>query len=214
MVQDLFYTPESSSLVLFRSTNPNPYYWYNIDRLEVSASLYDAKATGSNFDGTVGALRYYAYSGSVLIVSLPVDGTNLYYPPFPNPLDLNSYLFPSVGTEVFSAFYWNLDIDPNFSLASASGSGMSIYDLTTSSSVLVFSGESSTGGFPIISGNNYIVAVTGSGSFTSYITINNVSSGSTVIDISGSSGIVSASFNPIEFNDYAVTFSIIDNSAP
>ncbi len=214
MAQDLFYTPISQSLVLIRTTDPSPYYWYNITSLTISGSGYDAPISGSEFIGTVGIARIYAYSGSTQVVSFPLEDTNLFYPPFPNPLTIQDYYFSTLPTESYSTIYFNFDIDLTFNPSELSGSGISIYDLTTSSSYINIVAESSNGGIPLISGNNYLFAVSGSGSYDTYLYINDITSGSNVLTLSASNAYVSASYTLLEFHDYYITASIINNYLP
>jgi hypothetical protein len=210
MTQDLFYTPASASLVLIRSTDPSPYYWYDITSLQISGSAYDATVSGSDFGGTAATARIYAYSGSVQVVSFPLEGTNLYYPPFPFPTSISDYYFEATQSTLYSAVYFNFDLDTStFTSGELSGSGISIYNNTLSASVISTTLNSVNGAIPLIAGNNYTFAVSGSGSYTSYLYINDVSSGSNVVSLSASNASVSASYTLLNFHDYSVTFSII-----
>ena len=214
MAQNLYYSPLSSSLVLIREGD-NPYYWYDITSVQISGSAYDATVSGSDFGGTAATARIYAYSGSVQVVSFPLEETNLYYPPFPIPLTIEDYYSPSLtATASFSTVYWNFDLDPSFSPSELSGSWISIYDLTTSSSFINITLESANGGVPLTSGNTYLFTVSGSGSFDTYLYINDITSGSNVLILSASNAYVSASYTLLEFHNYSITSSVINTYSP
>jgi len=213
MAQNLYYTPASSSLVLIREED-NPYYWYNISRLEISGSAYDATVSGSDFGGTVVSARIYAYSGSVNVVSFPLEDTNLYFPPFPNPLSLDSFYDSPALTESYSGFYWDLEIGNPFTEGELSGSGISLFDSSSSTIYLNYGIESSNGAFSIVSGNSYILSVSGSGSFNLSLTLNNITSGSVISYITSSVSPMTASFTPLAFNDYEAIVSIASTISP
>jgi hypothetical protein len=214
MAQDLFYTPAQQSLVLIRPTEPSPYYWYDITSLQISGSAYDATISGSDFGGTAATARIYAYSGSTNVVSFPLEDTNLYYPPFPNLISLNNFYPTSPLTESYSGFYWDLTIDSSFSSGELSGSGLNLYDSSSATTYLSYNIESSTGAFSIISGNTYILSVSGSGSFDLSLTLNNITSGSMIAYITSSTSPISASFVPLAYNDYEAIVSVINNYLP
>ena len=134
MAQDLFYTPSSGSLVLIRPANQTnqitPYYWQGVTNLAISGSGYDAPVSGSEFIGTIGTARIYAYSGSIELVSFPLEETNLFYPPFPYAIDLGYFYSQPIATSSLSTVSWNFQIsDGSFSSSELSGSVASIYDL-------------------------------------------------------------------------------------
>jgi hypothetical protein len=214
MAQDLYYIQASSSLALFKSNDFTPYIWSNVSSLEISGSGYDAPVSGSDFVGTVGTARIYAYSGSTLLVSFPLEETNIYYDIFPD-YSFSSPIFPSDVTASYSYVSWNLNIENDISFTSGqlSGSGGSIYDSSSLISYLTQNIESNAGAFPLISGNNYIFAVSGSGSVQIGLYINDITSGSVIFSQTASSGYISTSYTPLAFNDYSVTFSVI-GSAP
>jgi hypothetical protein len=201
MAQDLYYTPTSSSLVLIKEgDNNNPYYWYDVSRLEISGSAYDATISGSDFGGTAASARIYAYSGSVLLVSFPLEDTNLYYPPFPNPISLESLYYAAPITQSYSTFYWNFDFE------GVTPVSVSLYDSSSAISFLNEVTESNNGAFPIISGNTYILSISGGYFDYAELTITNITSGSIAAYVTGSvSSFISASFIPLEFNDYETT---------
>jgi hypothetical protein len=213
MAQDLIYISSSLYLELIKENDPIPYIWTDITRLEISGSGYDAPVSGSEFIGTVGIARIYAYSGSALVVSLPLEETNIYYN---NPPLFNSPTL--VSTSSFVDLNWNFTITnyPSFNNGQLSGSGASIYDTTISASYIVLNGmeaETSSGIFSIIANNTYSFTVSGSGSTEIGLYINNNTSGSIIFAQSASSGYISASYVPLPFNNYSVTFSVI-GSAP
>jgi hypothetical protein len=208
MAQDLFYIAVSSSLTLIKE-NEDTYSWNDISNLEISGSAYDATISGSDFGGTIGIARIYAYSGSTLIVSFPLEDTNLYYTQPPP-------ILPTFApdTSSFSNLNWNFSITnyPSFNAAQLSGSGASIYDDILSASYFVLYGydaEILNGSFNIVVGNTHSFAVSGSGSTEIGLYINNDTSGSVIFSQTASSGYISASYVPLIFNDYSVTFSII-----
>lgn len=212
MAQDLFYTAVSSSLTLIKE-NEDTYSWNNISSLQISGSAYDATVSGSGFGGTVATARIYAYSGSTLIVSFPLEDTNLFYS---QPPPIIPTFFPN--TSSFSLLNWNFNITyySSFTAGQLSGSGASIYDNSSTSSYLVLSGnefETLNGSFNIVVGNTHSFTVSGSGSTEIGLYINNDTSGSVIFSQTASSGYISASYVPLDFNNYSVTFSII-GSAP
>ena len=200
MVQDLFYVAVSSSLTLIKD-NEVPYVWNDISSLQISGSAYDATISGSGFGGTVATVRIYAYSGSTLIVSFPLEETNLYYREPP----------PIIP---FTLLGWNFNITnySSFTAAQLSGSGGSIYSNALSASYLILNGtelETSIGAFSIETNSTYSFTVSGSGSTEIGLYINNDTSGSVIFSQTASSGYISASYVPLAFNNYSVTFSII-----
>lgn len=212
MAQDLFYTAVSSSLTLIKE-NEDVYSWNDISRLEISGSAYDATISGSDFGGTAATARIYAYSGSTLIVSFPLEDTNLYYT---QPPPILPTFIPE--TSSFSNLNWNFNITnySSFNATQLSGSGASIYDNTLSASYLVLSGdqfETLNGSFNIIVGNTHSFAVSGSGSTEIGLYINNDTSESVIFAQTASSGYISASYVPLIFNNYSVTFSIIGSAS-
>ena len=214
MAQDLYYISSSLSLTLIND-NGQTNYWNNITSLEISGSGYDAPISGSEFIGTVGTARIYAYSGSIEVVSFPLEDTNLFYPPFPHPLSLESFFSGSQDPNTYSGFYWSFNFDSTgMTGGEMSGSGFSVYDLTDSSSYITVSLDSNSGGSGLIAGNNYLFVVSGSGSYDAYLTINNVTSGSIIFNGSSSNTPISTSIIPIEFNNYEVAFSVISTYAP
>ena len=210
MAQDLFYTPASASLILIRPTDPSPYYWYDITSLQISGSAYDATISGSEFGGTAATARIYAYSGSVQVVSFPLEDTNLFYPPFPYPLSLETFFSGSEDPNNYSGFFWTYI--SNITGGAASGSGFSVYDLTATSSYLTVFTSSDNGGSGIISGHNYLLTVSGSGSYNAYMTVVNTTLGSIIINLSSSNAPLTSSFNPSEFNSYDLTFYVVNST--
>lgn len=208
MAQDLFYIAVSSSLTLIKE-NEVPYVWNDISSLEISGSAYDATVSGSNFGGTVATVRIYAYSGSTLIVSFPLEDTNLYYR---QPPPIIPYIPSPTSSYTFLGWNYSITNYPSFNAAQLSGSGGSIYSNALSASYLILNGaelETSIGAFSIETNSTYSFTVSGSGSTEIGLYINNDTSGSVIFAQTASSGYISASYVPLDFNNYSVTFSII-----
>ena len=182
--------------MLFRS-NGQTNYWNNITSLEISGSGYDAPISGSEFIGTVGTARIYAYSGSVVLVSFPLENTNIYYDYIPN-----------VGGQFISSSFVLLDYSSISDDSTITGSYFSIFDTTTTSSY-INSNQTGSGGFTLVAGNNYLFSITESNGNTAYLYFNDITSGSNILTLSASSNIVSSSYVPVAFIDYQVTFSVI-----
>ncbi len=206
MAQDLFYIAASSSLTLIKPNEPAPHIWNNVSSLEISGSAYGATVSGSSVSGSATTIRIYAYSGSTLLVSFPLEETNLYYE-FPD-YNFNSSVFSPTFTSSVSYITWDFTIN-YVNPPEASGSGCTIYD--SSSAILYLSqfSESNGGGFPLISGNTYSFTVSGSGSYDAYLYLNDMTSGSNIFSISASNSYISASYTPVAFHDYQVTFSVL-----
>jgi len=199
MAQDLYYISSSLSLTLI---NDNGYVnnWDDITSLEISGSAYDATISGSDFGGTAATARIYAYSGSIVLVSFPLEETNIYYTLPNNSEGLDSLNNISLAFLDFSS----ISDDP-----SVTGSYFSIYDLTTTSSYISLFNITGSGGFGIIAGNNYLFTVTESNGNNAYLYLNDITSGSNILTLSASSNTVSSSYIPAAFSDYQVTFSVI-----
>ena len=202
-MQDLFYVAVSQSLTLVKdNSNSDTIFWLGITALETSASAYDT--SGSIFGATVGDLRIYAYSGSELIATFPQDGTNIYYGP--SPVNNNSIFITVTESIHLSNFGWGAVI-----ISGNTSSGYSLYDTTMSSSIV--SGSVSNGGGGVIySLDNYILSVYSSGSYDAKLKIRDTTSGSVVLSISSSDTPLSSSFTPLDFHDYEISFSVVDNS--
>ena len=196
MAQDLYYISGSQTLTLV-NTNGEIYNWEGITSLQISGSAYDATVSGSDFGGTVATARIYAYSGSLLLVSFPLEETNIYYE-VPNEFE----------TFVSSSFvlldYISISDNPL-----VSGSYFSIYDLTSTSSYVNLYNQTGSGGFSLVAGNSYLFSITESNGDTAYLYFNDITSGSNILTLSASSNTVSSSYTPIAFRDYQVTFSVI-----
>jgi hypothetical protein len=196
MAQDLYYISSSLSLILIND-NGQTNYWNNITSLDISGSGYDAPISGSEFIGTVGTARIYAYSGSVVLVSFPLENTNIYY----------NYI-PNVNGQYISSSFVLLDYSSSSDNSSITGSYFSIYDLTTSRSY-INSNETGSGGFTLTAGNNYLFSITESNGNTAYLYFKNITSGSNILTLSASSNATSSLYVPVAFNDYQITFSVI-----
>lgn len=184
-MQNLFYNTASSSLTL---SDPDKLdiIWNNVSSLVPSSSL----------------LQILAFSGSTVLANFPINNTNIIYSPF---MDITS----SVSTSSYNILIWKfLDV------YSTTGS----YSIFDSSSLTYYvsesgNGQSTNGGLTLINGHNHILKTTSSGSYTSYLTLKDVTSGSIVTNISASNSPVSTSFNPVQFHNYEVTFSV-EGTAP
>lgn len=195
MAQDLYYISGSQLLTIVYD-NGNIIEWSGVSTLEISGSGYDAPISGSEFIGTVGTTRIYAYSGSTLLVSFPLDNTNIYYK------------FPFLSENSFTGSFTSLDYSSISDDSSITGSNFSIYDLNASSSFISLN-QTASGLFNILAGNSYLFSITESNGNTAYLYFNDVTSGSNILTLSASSEIVSSSYTPIAFHDYQVTFSVI-----
>lgn len=208
MIQDLYY-PISGSLLtgsipltLIRPNDAVYYVWDNVDRLEISASAYDATVSGSEFGTTIGILNIYAYSGSVILATFPAESTNIYYtnPPY------ESTFFVSTSS------YANLNLIFNITDVTSpeiNGTACSIFLLPSTSSYFSLIAESGSGAFSIQTNTTYSLFVSGSGSYDAYLYLNNRTLGSSSYAISSSNIALSASFVPLPFTNYEVTFSVV-----
>ena len=192
MAQDLYYISGSQSLTLVNENGTT--YWDYISSLEISGSAYDATISGSEFGGTAATARIYAYSGSTLIVSFPLEGTNINY--------LN------VEVPFFNSFT-SLDFSSITNDNTVTGSYFSIYDLTTTSSYITISDQTGSSGFTLVSGSTYLFTISGSSGYDVYLYLNDITSGSNILTLSASNSSISASYTPLPFHDYSVTFSVI-----
>jgi hypothetical protein len=210
MIQDLYYPISSSNsisgslvpLTLIRPNDSVYYVWDNVDRLEISASAYDASISGSEFGVTVGDLKIYAYSGSTILATFPADSTNIYYtdPPY------ESTFFVSTSS------YANLILQFNIIDVTGpeiNGTACSIFQLPSTSSYFSLIAESGSGAFSVATDVTYSLFVSGSGSYDAYLYLNDRTLGSSSYALSSSNTPLSASFVPSAFTDYEVTFSII-----
>jgi hypothetical protein len=196
-MQSLYY--ESSSLLLTLIKEDGSYsFWNDITSIATSASAYSVPDSGStNFGITVGQLSIYAYSGSTIIATFPSDETNIYYTTLPSS-------FPPTPTSSFlGSLNWNFNND----FTSSNNFG---FNISSSDFYYNLSGSTGAGGLSL---NNvtYSFFVSGSGSYDAYLYINNIYSGS-IYTLSSSGYGLSASFVPLPFNYYEVTFSLVDTS--
>jgi hypothetical protein len=211
-MQSLYYLPISQSLELRDAGSDSTLLqtWNGINNLIISASAYST--TGSEFDATLGTLRILAYSGSTLAASFPVETTNLYYPPFPTGNSLPTFtssVVPIISTDIL----WNLNIDNTFPSSRISGSGCSIYEITSSLYYVSQSGYSDSGLMSAIVGNSYLYSLFGSGSYSSSLSIKDITSGSIIFSGSSISTPISTSFSPLSLHSYEVTFSLANPAA-
>ena len=208
MSQDLYYpisssfNSESVSLTLIRPNDPTYYVWNNVDRLEISASAYDATISGSGFGATIGDLKIYAYSGNTILVTFPADSTNIYYT---NPPYESTFFIP---TSSYANLVLQFDIT-DVTSPEINGTACSVFQLPSTSSYFSLIAESGSGAFNIITNATYSLFVSGSGSYNAYLYLNNRTLGSSSYAISSSNTALSASFVPSPFTNYEVTFSIV-----
>jgi hypothetical protein len=198
---NLYYTPSSGSIssslyVYSDSTIIQPSEYTDIT-LEISASGYET--SGSTFTSTVGDLRVYVRSGSIIYASFPIEETNIYYvisgssvlPPFfPNPQ-------PEISNT--SSFDLNFDFSP---ISNPTSSNDKFQILSGSTVVFSISGGFSNGTTPLTVGQTYTAVLSGSGTFyTSSISIINTLDSTIVSYVTSSNSYLTASFSSsIYFN--------------
>jgi hypothetical protein len=211
MVQDLYY-PISSSLLtgsvpltLIRPNDSVYYVWDNVDRLEISASAYNAEDSASGFGVTIGDLKIYAYSGNTILATFPADSTNIYYT---NPPYESTFFIP---TSSYANLVLQFDIT-DVTSPEINGTVCSVFQLPSTSSYFSLVAESGSSAFSITTGATYSLFVSGSGSYSAYLYLNNRTLGSSSYAISSSNTALSASFVPLAFTNYEVTFSIVGPS--
>jgi hypothetical protein len=211
MVQDLYY-PISSSLLtgsvpltLIRPNDSVYYVWDNVDRLEISASAYNAEDSASGFGVTIGDLKIYAYSGNTILATFPADSTNIYYtdPPYSNTF--------FVSTSSYANLVLQFDIT-DVTGPEINGTACSVFQLPFTSSYFSLIAEPGSSAFSIITEATYSLFVSGSGSYNAYLYLNNRTLGSSSYTLSSSNTPLSASFVPSAFTNYEVTFSIVGPS--
>jgi hypothetical protein len=211
MVQDLYY-PISSSLLtgsvpltLIRPNDSVYYVWDNVDRLEISASAYNAEDSASGFGVTIGDLKIYAYSGNTILATFPADSTNIYYT---NPPYESTFFIP---TSSYANLVLQFDIT-DVTSPEINGTVCSVFQLPSTSSYFSLVAESGSSAFSITTGATYSLFVSGSGSYDAYLYLNNRTLGSSSYALSSSNTALSASFVPSAFTNYEVTFSIVGPS--
>jgi hypothetical protein len=208
MSQDLYYpisssfNSESVSLTLIRPNDPTYYVWNNVDRLEISASAYNAEDSASGFGVTIGDLKIYAYSGNTILATFPADSTNIYYT---NPPYESTFFIP---TSSYANLVLQFDIT-DVTSPEINGTVCSVFQLPSTSSYFSLVAESGSSAFSITTGATYSLFVSGSGSYSAYLYLNNRTLGSSSYAISSSNTALSASFVPSPFTNYEVTFSIV-----
>jgi hypothetical protein len=211
MSQDLYYpisssfNSESVSLTLIRPNDPTYYVWNNVDRLEISASAYNAEDSASGFGVTIGDLKIYAYSGNTILATFPADSTNIYYT---NPPYESTFFIP---TSSYANLVLQFDIT-DVTSPEINGTVCSVFQLPSTSSYFSLVAESGSSAFSITTGATYSLFVSGSGSYSAYLYLNNRTLGSSSYAISSSNTALSASFVPLAFTNYEVTFSIVGPS--
>jgi len=146
-------------------------------------------------------------------VSFPLEDTNLFYTQPPPIIPFTPF---STSSYTFLGWNYNITNYPSFNAGQLSGSGGSIYSNALSASYLVLNGaelETSIGAFSIETDSTYSFAISRSERTEIELYINKDTSRSSIFAQTASDGYISASYVPIAFNNYSVTFSII-GSAP
>lgn len=213
MIQDLYYPISSSnaisgssvSLTLIRPNDSVYYVWDNVDRLEISASAYNAEDSASGFGVTIGDLKIYAYSGNTILATFPADSTNIYYvdPPY----EATTF----IPTSSYANLVLQFDIT-DVSSPEINGTACSVFQLPSTSSYFSLIAESGSSAFSITTDATYSLFISGSGSYSAYLYLNNRTLGSSSYALSSSNTALSASFVPSAFTNYEVTFSIVGPS--
>jgi len=193
MIQELVYI--SSSLFLNKGDNNGSYLYDNVSSLVTNTS----------------SMQINAYSGSVLLVSFPIENTNVYYN-FPTSSNNIKY----TDTSSYANFQYNFNISDGFSSDQLSGSRINIYNNSKSTNLVSVTGSNAYGYFTTISGNELSFSVYGSGSYTTYMYVYNMSlintTSSLIFQGSGSnSSVTYSSFTSTAYNNYMVSFSVISN---
>jgi hypothetical protein len=190
-MQELYYTSASASLFLSDpSITRYTRYWDNITSVNTSST------------------QIIGYSSSTPIAYFPLNNTNLYYPPFP------AGTVPTVTSSVFySTLLYTVTIPTQseaFTDKQVISSSYFIYDSSSANYIASGSRISNQGGGSVIVGNTHSLSISTTGSYTSSIIIVNttVGTGSIIANVLTLNNPATASFIPLQFNSYAVTFSI------
>lgn len=209
-MQSLYWDIDNQILVLEKD-NDAQRTWYDISSINITSSAYDA--TGSTaYGATVADLRIYAYSGSIVVASFPTENTNLYYYPFPDGINIFQ---PLVTASLQTTFNFKYDIFSGNS-SFISSSGFFIENLTDPSSSFIVIGsqfDELSGTIPISLNTPYRLRISGSSTATNYsssLIINNTSTDTIIFSGSFYNNEITASFSASNFDNFAVTFSMID----
>jgi hypothetical protein len=206
-MQELYYTPASSSLLLVRDDNTNA-TWNNISSLIVCSSLYEI----------------VAFSGSSQIVAFPIDNTNLYYAPFINTSSAPPPSQPSSPTitTLESFITWAVVLTQN-TLSNGFMTGSAGYIYSGSTYYVSQSSISNNGGFTLNTGSSYTLFISGantSATYDTYLALYDTTTGSQIpgipgdiiYNLSGSSAPLSASFIPSASHTYEAVLALIGKS--
>jgi len=173
---NIYYTPPSSSITSsvtvvpdnylysqFQNTNnqSSPLSFYPESTLQISASTFES--SGSTYTSTIGTLRAYIISASIIQTSFPLDQVNIFYN---QQYAGNQITIPESVSDTSSAL-----LTPIFySYISDTGSLPStpfffkLYD-SASSSIINTSESYENGIVTLRTGSTYVVEMTGSGNF-------------------------------------------------
>lgn len=191
---NLFYLPASgsvsSSLLIYSDNNPISGSAFHTDViLEISASGYET--SGSTFTSTVGTLRTFIKSGSIVYASFPTEETNIYY--------VNSDEFSTLlSTPPIQTFFTSsFSLDFNFQPISALTSSNNAFQILSGSTIIFStSGGFNDGTIPLVVGETYTAVLSGSGTFyTSSISIINTLDSTIVSYVTSSNSYLTASFS-------------------
>lgn len=188
-MQDLYYDTGSSTVILIKE-NKEQIIWGNITSI-----------TNSTPQITI-------LSGSSPRAYFPIDNTNLFYPPYPNPNPISGSVTSSITT---TNILWKFELS---TLLTNGQLSQSICYIATSSLYYVSQSlYSNNGSVKVRTGFPISFYVSGSGSYNSELNLRDITSGSLVASIAGIGTPVSLSFSPLNFHNYEVTFSITEQPA-
>lgn len=109
----LYYYPASSSLSATIDNSDITQFWTGVTSLVTSGSGYNANISGSDFIGTVAVATIYAYSGSTILATFPVETTNIFYYPFPSNTENVPTSSNNIGIQ-YTTYMSQSDIDPSY----------------------------------------------------------------------------------------------------
>lgn len=198
---NLYYTfpsgSVSSSLYIYSDSTVITPSSYTDVTLEITASGYE---TSGSYSATVGTLRAYIKSGSIIYASFPLEETNIYYTqPSPSPLPPLPDVIPSFNVNY--SFYPTPLITSSSDIFIITGSSL----LSGSSTNIILSQSYTAGTIALVQGNTYTVILSGSGQFyNSSISIINTSTSTTSSYVTGSNSYISASFSSSNSENYNI----------
>jgi len=198
MSKNLYYTPSSGSIVSQLTVEDNvstAATAYSDVTLEITASAYD---TSGSFSSTVGTLRAYIRSGSIIYASFPLEEVSIYY----NSVDDNPLNLPAVTSSIYPV---NYTFAPDSTLTSPLNT-LRIYNITNTSSSLLISGSFDSGLISLNLNDTYSIQLTGSGLYysASIVLVDN-STNTTAINVSSTNTPITASFSASIINSYTLT---------